>query len=99
MAELGPLPRMCLARHLVAETRRKEESLSAPGRHSSGMGWLPISLKSRSLKWLDFNLTGAEMTNVMHFVGRWVEAMGYPFSRKKITDFKGLLRKAKRTDA
>ena len=35
------------------------------------------------------------MTTVVHFVGRLVEAMGQP--RKRIKEFKDLLRKAKST--
>lgn len=38
---LGPLPRMCLARHLVAEAHRREESLSTPEDPAQGWAGFP----------------------------------------------------------
>lgn len=79
-----------------SEAHGREESLRAPGRHKQLKVGLASPLGQIAMAKLTvFNSTSAQLTNVVHMVSKLVEAVGY--LRKRIKDFKDLLRKEKST--
>lgn len=83
-----PLPHMCLARHLVAEAHRREgkrrkRRKPQSGRHSSGLGWLPLKVKYRSNKpkWFYFNSTRGKGDECC--AHRWEASRSHEILKKK----------------